>query len=229
MSYIVCKGETVHDGLAHTKEADSGSFKPEASVSSPVLKKEIKMSDNFYQNPMAGGGITTGGALGAGALGYILGNGGLGGIGGGNRDVATTAQLTALGAQIQADQTAASINDVKAAVANSAAGIEASIGASTVANVSATNGVKDAVNHNAAHVNLALCGLGHNMQAGFASVNQSILMQGAASRELALQQALDAERARATELRIALSEQKNQAGHTATQVLLNQVINQGNP
>ena len=88
-------------------------------------------------------------------------------------------------------------------------------------------GVKDAVVNSSAQNQLALCGIGHNMTAGFASVNNTILLQGAQSRELALQQALDAERSRATELRIALSEAKNSAGHTATQVLLQQVVNNG--
>lgn len=83
-------------------------------------------------------------------------------------------------------------------------------------------GLKDAVVHGNAHINLALCGLGHSMTQGFASVNQTILLEGAKGRELALQEALSAERARTAALH-------NDAGHKATQVLLNQVINAGNP
>lgn len=88
-------------------------------------------------------------------------------------------------------------------------------------------GVKDAIAVSAGANQLAHCGLGHSITAGFASVNQNILAQTNELKSLALQQALDAERARATELRIELSEHKNASGHAQTQVLVQQLVNAG--
>lgn len=179
------------------------------------------MSDtkNFFENPNAGNGSNAGWGAGVGGLiGAAIGNGGFGAFGGNREPSVTPDQLgvaiNGLRTQIQGDQ-----------VEDRIAGVTAAVGASTVALSSELSGIKDTLNCNNGQLQLTLCGLGNSMAQGFAAVNQTILLQGAASRELALQQALDAERARATELRIALSEGKNAAGHAQTQVLLNQVIN----
>lgn len=127
------------------------------------------------------------------------------------------ASLNSLQGTMNTDQIQAQLNGIQGQISETGTAATVALGAGIA-------GVKDAVVHSDHHSQMALCNLGHAVQSGFASVNQNILAQGAQSRELALQQALDAERARATELRIALSEHKNQAGHQATQVLLNQVI-----
>ncbi len=191
-------------------------WKKERTVSEPTeTQEQQKMADtaNFFDGAQGSGSTAGGVGLGAGVGGLIgaaLGNGGL--FGNNNREPAVTPDQ--LGTAMNNLQNQINTDQLEDRVSDSAIALGAGIA-----------GVKDAVNHASSHNALALCGLGHSVQAGFASVNQSILMQGAQSRELALQQALDAERARATELRIALSEHKNQAGHNATQVLLNQVIN----
>lgn len=185
-----------------------------------VTQKENHMAEttNFYDNPMAGNagwGAGIGGLIGA-----AVGNGGL--FGGGNRQPAVTpdqlqASLNSLQGTMNTDQIQAQLNGIQGQISETGTAATVALGAGIA-------GVKDAVVHSDHHSQMALCNLGHAVQSGFASVNQNILAQSAQSRELALQQALDAERARATELRIALSEHKNQAGHQATQVLLNQVI-----
>lgn len=139
---------------------------------------------------------------------------------GGNKGGAgvTTEQLTVglnqLQGQLQRDGIEHSISGISKDIGLAAGGLAIGI-----------TGVKDAVVASSSANALAMCTLGNSMTQGFSAVNQSILLQGAASRELALQQALDVERARATEYRIELSENRNAAAHTSTQVLLNQVIN----
>lgn len=181
-------------------------------------EKEKTMSEvrNVFEPGFGTGGANAGWGAGIGGLiGAAIGNGGFGGFGGNREQVATLDQVDSRFNALQGQMASDSLREQNADTA-------IALGAGIA-------GVKDAVNHNGAHNQLAMAGLGYSVQSGFASVNQSILLQGAASRELALQQALDAERARATELRIALSETKNQAGHTATQVLVQQLVNQGNP
>lgn len=85
--------------------------------------------------------------------------------------------------------------------------------------------IKDAVTGAAAQNALALCGLGNTVTQGNAAIVSTVQAGFASSERLALQQALDAERVRATELRIQLSEAHNNAQHSTTQVLLQQVIN----
>lgn len=178
-------------------------------------QKESNMTDtkNFFENPQSGTGW---GAGVGGFIGAALAGGSGGGIFGNNNSV-TPDQLQAtvnnLQGQMSTDAIQGHLSGIQSQISDSTA-------ASTAALGSAINGVKDAVVGSSAATQLSLCSLGHNMQAGFAAVNQAILLQGAASRELALQQALDAERARATELRIGMSELKNQSGHTATQVMI---------
>lgn len=181
-------------------------------------KKDGNMSEvrNVFEPGFGTGGTNAGWGAGIGGLiGAAIGNGGFGGFGNNREQVATL------------DQVDSRFNSLQGQLA--ADSLRAQNATSTAALAGEIAGVKDAVTHGGAHNQLAMAGLGYSVQSGFASVNQSILLQGAASRELALQQALDAERARATELRIALSETKNQAGHTATQVLVQQLVNQGNP
>lgn len=191
--------------------------KPEPKINTEEV---ITMSDSktFFENPLgAGAGLSAGVG---GLIGAAL--GGNGGLLGGNREPAVTPDqlgnaINNLQSNINTEALQGRLSDIQSQISNSASG-------STAVIAGAISGVKDALHHADTHNQLALCNLGHNVTAGFALTNANILAQGAASRELALQQALDAERARATELRIALSETKNQAGHTATQVLLNQVI-----
>lgn len=195
-------------------------FQQEISHNASQEDSHMSATQNFFDNPNGtAGGVGLGAGVG-GLIGAALGNGGL--FGNGNRETATLDQVdsrfNALQGQLAADSVQSQISGLTETVGRTSAD-------STIALGAGIGGVKDAVISAAGQNALGLCNLGHNVQAGFAGVNQNILLQGAASRELALQQALDAERARATELRIALSEHKNQAGHNATQVLLNQVIN----
>ena len=183
------------------------------------------MSDtqNFFDSPSHSSGSGWGAGVG-GLIGAAIGSNG--GLFGNNREQTATldqvdSRFNSLQGQMAADSLQAQIGRLQAEVGRTSADSTIALGAGIAA-------VKDAVVDASSTNALSLCNLGHGVQSGFASVNQNILLQGAASRELALQQALDAERARATELRIALSESKNQAGHTATQVLLSQVINAGN-
>lgn len=183
----------------------------------PQPKKETKM-DNTQNGTNSGWGAGVGGLIGA-----AIGNGGSGGgLFGGNREQSVTPDqlgtaINGLRDQINTDAIESQIGRVQHEIGSTSAHSTLALGAGIAS-------VKDAVVNSSAQNQLALCGLGHSVQSGFAGVTNTILMQGAASRELALQQALDAERVRATELRIALSEHKNQAGHASTQVLLNQVI-----
>lgn len=181
-------------------------------VGTPEPQKERDMTDTTNSN-------SAWGPLAAGVAGLLLGENG---IFNKNGNAATAPGVTpdqlgtALGnlqGSLQRENLSESINGISKDIGLAAGGLALGI-----------TGVKDAVTTAASQNALSLCGLSGAMTQGFAAVNQAILMQGAASRELALQQALDAERTRATELRIGLSECKNQAGHTATQVLLNQVV-----
>lgn len=186
-------------------------------------EKVHKMAEttNFFDNPMSGGNAGWGAGVG-GLIGAAIGNGGLFG---GNRNVGEPAvtpdqlgnAINNLQSNINTEALQGRLSDIQGQISNSTA-------AATLSTLGAISGLKDSVQHADTHNQLALCGLGHNVTAGFAATNFNIQAQAAQSRELALQQALDAERARATELRIALSEQKNQASHTATQVMLQQVI-----
>lgn len=191
--------------------------------SNPYKETEMSTQPNYFESGNNSGANWGAGAAG-GVIGYMLGQNG--GFGGGNREPSVTpdqmdSRFNNLQSQMNTDALQGHLGRIQGQIANTGAD-------STIALGAAITGVKDSVVASSAHSQLALCGLGHTVQAGFAGVNQNILLQGAASRELALQQALDAERARATELRIALSEHKNQSGHSATQVLVQQLVNQGN-
>lgn len=191
-----------------------------AVVENPITEKEVKMDNAQNNGTNAGWGAGVGGLIGA-----AIGNGGAGGILGGNREPAVTPDqlgtaLNGVTSRMDNDAVQAHLGRIQGQIAGTAADSTIALGAGIA-------GVKDAVVNSSAQNQLALCGIGHNMTAGFAAVNNTILLQGAQSRELALQQALDAERVRATELRIALSEERNQAGHKATQVLLSQVVKTG--
>ena len=156
-----------------------------------------------------------------GFLGAAIGDGNLLG---GNRNTLTTDQFLAgmSNAQNQnsTDAIQAQLNGISGQICSSTGDITAAVTGTGA-------GIKDAVNGASALNQLALCELGHKMAAGFASVNQNIITQGYESRLLATQQQLNEQIARATELRVELTEHKNQAGHNATQVLLQQVVNAG--
>lgn len=177
------------------------------------------MSDNanFYENPMGGNGWSAG--IG-GLVGAALGNNGF--LGGGTqRDPAVTpdqlsAAVAGLQRQMNTDAIQESLGDIRAEIKDSACDITKDLGCEI-------SGVKDAVVSGNAAINLALCNLGHGMQAGFASVNQTILLEGAKTRELTLSENL-------AQARAQLAQAHNQAGHTATQTMIQQVIagNSGN-
>lgn len=170
-------------------------------IKSDLSKGENTMSTqpaNFFETSGNGGNT-----LAAGALGYVLGNGGLGGLGGGGANGAIT--LNQIDDRFNGLQTQMSTNSLREQGADTAIALGAGIA-----------GVKDAVNHASSHNQLALCGLGHSVQAGFANLNQTILLQGAAGRELTLSENL-------AQTRAALAAAHNDAGHRATQVLLNQI------
>ena len=163
------------------------------------------------------------GPLAAGVAGLLLGENGIFNKGGaGSQPAVTPDQLgTALGnlqGSLQRENLATSINGISKDIGLAAGGLAIGI-----------SGVKDAVTSAASQNALALCGLGNTVTQGNAAIISTIQAGFASSERLALQQALDAERSRATELRIALSESHNLAGHTATQVLLSQVVNAPKP
>lgn len=212
-------------GVTSIRLSKDNQFPREVPLDLSTLHEDLPMSatQNFFDNPAQGtaGGVGLGAGVG-GLIGAALGNGGL--FGNNREQVATLDQVdsrfNSLQGQLSADSLQSQIGGLTETVGRTSADSTIALGAGIA-------GVKDAVTHASQHNALALCNLGHAVESGFAGVNQNILLQGAQSRELALQQALDAERARATELRIALSEHKNQAGHQSTQVLLQQVIAAG--
>ena len=158
------------------------------------------------------------GPLAAGVAGLLLGENG---VFGGNRG--NQAQSGA----VTPDQMNNSLNQLAAGFQrDQTQGMIAGLGAgNAIGHASIKDAITDAASQNA----LSLCNLGHGMSSGFAQLGSTVQSGFASAERLALQSALDAERARATELRIALSEYKNESGHARTQVLLNQVIAQGNP
>ena len=181
-------------------------------VGTPVNVNEgSEMSDTKTESTSAWG------PLAAGVAGLLLGENGVFGKGSNSAPAVTPDQLgTALGnlqGSFQRDNLGQSINGISKDIGLAAGGLAIGI-----------TGVKDAVTGAAAQNALSLCGINNAITQGNASVISAIQTGFASSERLALQQALDAERSRATELRIALSESHNQASHTATQVLLQQVV-----
>lgn len=189
--------------------------------------KENDMSENsttknFFENPNSGSPAAASGwsAAGGALVGSLLGENGV--LGGGNKNQSVTPDQ--LGTAINGLRSSMNTDSLEAHLDRIGDKIGSTTADSTVALGLGIAGVKDAITAGNSQNALSLCSLGNSIAQGFAQTNFNIQAQGAASRELALQQALDTERARATELRIALSEHKNQAGHATTQVLLNQVI-----
>lgn len=189
-------------------------------VNHPIVKsKEKTMSDttkNFFENPNSGTGwgAGVGGFIGA----ALAGGNGLG-FGGNNREPAVTpdqmsSAIAGLQRQINTDAIQGSLGDIRADIKDAACDTTKNLGCEI-------SGVKDAVVNGNTALNLALCNLGHNVQAGFASVNQTILLEGAKTRELTLAENL-------AQARAQLAAMHNQVGHTATQTMIQQVINSGN-
>lgn len=174
-----------------------------------VLVEETEMTEsttkNFFETPSNGN--TAWGAAGGALVGALVGEGGLLG---GNKNAVTPDQLgtaiNGLQGNLQRDQ-------LQEQIGNSTAALGLDIGS-----------VKDAITSAASSNALGLCGLGNSIAQGFAATNFNIQDQASKGRELALQQALDAERSRATELRIQLSEAHNNAQHATTQVLVQQLV-----
>lgn len=187
------------------------------------LNEEKPMSNSNDSNQSVWGpaaGAFFGAAFGENGF---FGNGGKGGAG------VTTEQLSnglnQLQGQIQRDGIETGLSRISGEICGLGNSIGKDIGIATTGLALGIAGVKDAVVASSAQNALSLCNLGHGMQAGFAGLTSTVQTGFASAERLALQQALDAERARATELRIGLSEYKNQTGHQATQVLLQQVVN----
>lgn len=198
-----------------------------------TLEDKTNMSETKNYFDTSGGGHNSAWGPAAGAfLGALFGENGFG-VGNNRQPSVTPDQLgtaiNGLQGSLQRDQLQESVGDVSSQIAGLGGKISHSIHHATDDINCSISGVKDAIAAGNSANALAMCNLGHNISQGFSTVNQNIIAQGAQARELALQQALDAERARATELRIAQTELKNQAGHQATQVLLQQVVNSGNP
>lgn len=170
---------------------------------------------NFFENPMGGNGWSAGlgGLIGA----AIGGNTGLFG-GRNNNDAVTPDQMSAaiagLQRQINNDAVQESLGNIRAEIKGASCEVSKDLGCQI-------SGVKDAITSGNAALNLALCNLSHGMQSGFASVNQTILLESAKTRELTLAENL-------AQARAELAKAHNDAGHTATQVLLQQVVNSGN-
>lgn len=166
---------------------------------------------NFFENPMGSGsgwGAGVGGFIGA----TLAGGNGL--FGGNNSQAVTPDQLAAsiasLQRQINTDAIQESLGDIRAEIKDSACDITKDLGCEI-------SGIKDAVTSGNAALNLALCNLGHGMQAGFSSVTNTIIQEAAKGRELTLAENL-------AQARSELAAAHNQAGHTATQTMIQQVI-----
>lgn len=184
------------------------------------------MSDNSNTQNSAWG------PLAAGVAGLLLGENGIfGGRNNGGQGTVTPEQLSnglnQLQGQLQRDGIEQGMSRISSEICHSTNHLGKDIGIAAGGLGIGIAGVKDAVVASSAQNALSLCNLGHNMSAGFSGLTSTVQTGFASAERLALQQALDAERARATELRIELSEQKNAAGHASTQVLLNQVIAAG--
>lgn len=166
-------------------------------------------------------------AAGGALVGSLIGNNGILGGGGGSGGVSNAVSLEQmqgalnnLQGQMNTDAVQGHLGRIQDQICDSSA--------NTNHNISHSVGsVKDAVVSSGAATQLALCNLGHNMQAGFAQLQNSIVVQGYESRLLATQQQLDNERAKATEYRIELTEHKNNTGHQATQFMVQQALTVG--
>lgn len=195
------------------------------NIDSIKTNQETKMSNSNDTNNQSVWGPAAGAFFGAafGENGFFGNRNGAAGV--------TTEQLTAglnqLQGQIQRDGIEQGLSKISGEICGLGNSISKDIGIAATGLGLGIAGVKDAVTAASSQNALSLCNLGHGMQAGFANLTSTIQSGFASAERLALQSALDAERARATELRIALSEHKNQAGHASTQVLLNQVIASG--
>lgn len=177
-------------------------------------EKDTVMSGtkNFFETPNHSTGW---GAAGGALVGALAGSNG---FLGGNREQAVTpdqmaAAIAGLQRQINTDSIQGSLADIRAEIKDSSCDITKDLGCEI-------SGVKDAVTSGNAALNLALCNLSHGVQAGFASVNQTILLESAKGRELTLAENL-------AQARADLAAAHNQAGHTATQTMLQQVVNLG--
>lgn len=144
-------------------------------------------------------------------FGAAFGEGGFLNGGGGNKTPGVTPDqlgvaLSNLSGQFQRDQ------------------LQEQIGNSTAALGLGLASVKDAVTGAASQNALSLCGLGNAIAQGFAATNFNIQSEGAANRQLVLEQSNLALRDQLVEARVRLTEAHNAAGHASTQVLVNQVL-----
>lgn len=189
----------------------AGTVNRKEAKASTQEENQMSETKNFFGTEGNNSGSNAGWGAGVGGLiGAAIGNGGGGLFGGNNRETATLDQVdsrfNALQGQLNANQVEDRITDVTQAVGGSTAALGLGLAS-----------VKDAIINGNAQTQLALCGLGHSMQAGFASVNQTTLLEGARTRELAQQTEIN-------RLLALTAQQHSDAGHSRTQVLLNQVI-----
>lgn len=163
---------------------------------------DMSETNNFFKNPNSsdGWGAGVGGLIGA-----AVGSGT--GLFGGHREPSVTP-----------DQLDARFNSLQGQMGRD--GIRSDLADLGLGLGGAITGVKDAVNHSSAHTNLALCGLGHTIQSGFAETNKTIVMEAARGRELQLADAL-------AQARAEIAQARNDAGHTATQVMVQNLVNAG--
>lgn len=194
------------------------------------------MSDNSSQpNFWAPSNNNSGWSSGiGGAIGGALGAGGLGGLfgGGANRGNAVTpdqlqASLSALQGQVQRDQLLEQIGNVNNNVTSVKDTIGTEVGNSTRDITGSIARLNDNVTAGNAATQMALCNLGHNMTHGFSNLGQTVTAGFAGVREQALEQSLQQERQRATDLRIELSENRARALQSETHTVIQNTINAG--
>lgn len=173
-------------------------------VSTPPSKKEETTMSEVKTEGSAWG------PLAAGVAGLLLGENGVFGRGSNGGNAVTPDQLGIALNQMQGNMQR---DNIQGQISHSSAHLGMGLA-----------GVKEAVAAGSAQNALSLCGLGNSVTQGFAATNFNIQHQASQGRELALQQALDVERQRATELRIQLSEAANNAQHATTQVLVQQLV-----
>lgn len=173
------------------------------------------------------------------ALGYVAGNGGFGNNNRNNGGDAPAApapapgvtqdqlatQLAALQGQLQRDQLSSQIGGIETSIAGIQAGVDSSIAGAVTSLGGAIGGVKDAVNANGQATAMALCNLGHGMQQGFAALGTAVANEGAATRSRIDQLEIGNLRDKNVELAAQVAKMGNDAGHTATQVLIQNTAN----
>lgn len=180
-----------------------------------------------------GDGISWPGLLLGGVAGYAAANGGLGGNNRKDGDTATpgvtqdqlSTQLAALQGQLQRDQLSSQIAGLETGVAGIKAGVDSSVAGAVSALGGAIGGVKDAVVAGNQQTAMSLCNLGHTMQQGFGTLNNTVVAENAATRSRIDQLEIGDLRDKIAERDLAIAKMGNDAGHRDTQVLIQNTAN----